>query len=166
MDTCSAGVSFRWPPILSVSALKMSMRIRLILFIFLVITSVIGQSVLSSVSLAQAPPPRAQSGNSGREFIMSCTYGVLAGTIVGAAMLAFTDKPGDNLNRVARGASLGLYAGIALGLYVVYGVPDEDDELDLYNSPQVGFIPTETLFSARSHDLRLDGGLATISWSF
>ena len=67
-----------------------------------------------------------------REFILSCSYGVLAGTLVGAATLAFSDKPGDNLNKVARGASIGLYAGILLGAYVVYGVPggasDEDDD--------------------------------------
>lgn len=67
---------------------------------------------------------------------MSCTYGVLAGTLVGAASLAFVDKPGDNLNRVARGASFGLYAGILLGFYVVYIVPgldapDEDEPPEL-----------------------------------
>lgn len=63
-----------------------------------------------------------------REFVMACTYGVLAGTLVGAATLAFTDKPGDNLNKVARGASLGLYAGILLGAYVVYVVPGQIQE--------------------------------------
>ncbi len=62
-----------------------------------------------------------------REFVMSCSYGVLAGTLVGAATLAFSDKPGDNLNKVARGASFGLYAGILLGLYVVYGVPNQEE---------------------------------------
>lgn len=64
--------------------------------------------------------------SSGKEFMMSCTYGVLAGTIVGAGMLAFTQKPGDNVNLIYRGASLGLYAGILLGLYVVYIVPGLD----------------------------------------
>ena len=63
-----------------------------------------------------------------KEMMTMCTYGVLAGTLVGAATLAFTDKPGDNLNYIARGASLGLYAGILLGAYVVYGVPSEDSE--------------------------------------
>jgi hypothetical protein len=62
-----------------------------------------------------------------REFIMSATYGVLAGTLVGAATLAFTDHPGDNLKNIARGASYGLYAGMLLGLYVVYGVPGSED---------------------------------------
>lgn len=73
-----------------------------------------------------------QASNPTREFVMSCTYGVLAGTLVGAASLAFTDKPSDNLNKVARGASLGLYTGILLGLYVVYIVPgmESDSEED------------------------------------
>ncbi len=76
---------------------------------------------------------QSPQGNPTREFVASCTYGVLAGTLVGAASLAFVDKPSDKMYRVARGASLGLYAGIFLGLYVVYIVPalessgDEED---------------------------------------
>ncbi|MCM2282550.1 MAG: hypothetical protein NDI61_11970 [Bdellovibrionaceae bacterium] len=70
--------------------------------------------------------PRPARAEPMREFVMSCSYGVLAGTLVGAATLAFTDRPGDNLNKIARGASLGLYAGMLLGAYVIYGVPDED----------------------------------------
>ncbi len=61
--------------------------------------------------------------DSGREFLLSCTYGVLAGALVGAATLAVEDNPGDKIHRVARGASLGLYSGILLGIYVVYVVP-------------------------------------------
>lgn len=71
--------------------------------------------------------PKSASAEPMREFVMSASYGVLAGTLVGAATLAFSDKPGDNLNKVARGASLGLYAGILLGLYVVYGVPNQEE---------------------------------------
>lgn len=66
--------------------------------------------------------------SAGKEFIMACTYGVMAGTLVGAATLAFTKNPGDNLNKVARGASLGLYGGILLGIYVVYIVPNQIEE--------------------------------------
>jgi hypothetical protein len=72
--------------------------------------------------------PRVVRAEPTREFIMSATYGVLAGTLVGAATLAFTDKPGDNLRNIARGASYGLYAGMLLGLYVVYGLPGEDED--------------------------------------
>lgn len=107
---------------------------------------------VSIQSLAQAPQRRGvappggttNAGSSTREFIMSCTYGVLAGTLVGAATLAFTDQPGDNLNKVARGASLGLYAGILLGLYVVYVIPgqeEEEYEINPYNQP--GLPPLE-----------------------
>lgn len=82
--------------------------------------------------------PRRAAADPMREFVMSCSYGVLAGTLVGAATLAFSDKPGDNLNKVARGASFGLYAGVLLGLYVVYGVPNQEeaairDQLGLEN---------------------------------
>lgn len=71
----------------------------------------------------------------GREFLLSCTYGVLAGALVGAASLAVEDDPSSKVHRVARGASLGLYTGILLGLYVVYVVPaqleaEEQEELD------------------------------------
>ena len=63
--------------------------------------------------------------NPEKEFIMSCTYGVLAGTLVGAALLAFEDDPGENLQHVARGASLGLYMGIGLGIYTAYILPKQ-----------------------------------------
>lgn len=114
----------------------------------LILAAIVGISL--SASPAHAAAPNQQEGNAGREFIMSCTYGVLAGTLVGAASLAFTKKPGDNLNKVARGASLGLYTGILLGLYVVYVVPSmqggEDPE-------QLGFL-VQPMFTAQNH---LDG---------
>ena len=68
--------------------------------------------------------PSVSFGNSGKEFTTSVIYGALAGTIVGAASLAFTSSPGENLGNVARGASYGLYAGILLGLYVTWGLDD------------------------------------------
>lgn len=99
--------------------------------------------------------------NPTREFIMSCTYGVMAGTLVGAASLAFTKKPSENLSKVARGASLGLYTGILLGVYVVYVVPGlentEEEDPVAFKEPPVLFIPT---FDERD---RLDGMQA--SWN-
>lgn len=94
-----------------------------------------------------------------REFIMSCTYGVMAGTLVGAASLAFTKKPSENLSKVARGASLGLYTGILLGVYVVYVIPgmESGEEEDPLAKTPVLFIPT---FDDRD---RIDGMQA--SWS-
>ena len=59
-----------------------------------------------------------------REFLLTSSYGAMAGTVVGAATLAFADRPGDKLQRIARGTSVGLYAGMALGIYIITMVPD------------------------------------------
>ena len=87
--------------------------------------------ILAFLIFVLAFAPQKANAEPMREFIMSCTYGVLAGTLVGGASLAFSDKPGDNLNKVARGASIGLYAGILLGAYVIYGVPNDNREDDV-----------------------------------
>jgi hypothetical protein len=95
--------------------------------------------------------------NQAREFVMSCTYGVMAGTLVGAASLAFTSKPSDNLNRVARGASIGLYLGIALGLYVVYIVPGlEEEAAEQDPVARLPFMLSPTFALLNGHE-RLDG---------
>lgn len=86
------------------------------------------QGVMAQTSTYQASNPQS-------EFLMSCTYGVLAGTLIGAASLAFVDRPSENLDHVARGASIGLYAGILLGLYVIYVVPSM--EPDPYDNPLI-----------------------------
>jgi hypothetical protein len=75
--------------------------------------------------------PRQSKAEPMREFLMSCTYGVLAGALVGAATLAFRDNPGEHLKSIAVGASVGLYAGILLGAYVVYVVPGQYEEEDV-----------------------------------
>lgn len=88
---------------------------------------------------------------------MSTTYGVLAGTLVGAASLSFTNKPGDKLYRIARGASLGLYAGIILGWYVTslndegatYQEEEEDNDYGLMKEPTLQIYP---LISDRGFD--------------
>lgn len=92
--------------------------------------------LLVRVDLASADPAK--------DFVMSCTYGVLAGTLVGTATLAFSDKPGDNLNRIARGASLGLYAGILLGLYVVNlssGGEEDSQSSSTQSAPKLQVYP-------------------------
>ncbi len=96
------------------------------------------------------------SGGGSREFMLSCVYGAVAGTLVGAATLAFTDKPNQNLNRVARGASLGLYAGMLLGLYVVYGT--SEDDLD-----PVVFAPAPVIDDVTGNT---SGGMLTTAFSF
>ncbi len=113
--------------------------------------------VLSMVFLAPSIGVAAPGDQAGqREFLLSCVYGTVAGTLVGAASLAFTDKPNKNLNRVARGASIGLYTGILLGLYVVYGTSEDD-------SDPVVFAPAPVIddFSGE-----MTGGVLTTAFSF
>lgn len=52
-------------------------------------------------------------------FLKSSAYGAAFGAGAGLTSLAFSDQPSKNLNQVARGASLGLYVGMAVGFYLV-----------------------------------------------
>ncbi len=69
--------------------------------------------------------PRVEAGPA-REILLTSTYGVLAGAIVGLASIAFYSSPASHLQNVAIGASIGLYMGIALGAYVAYGITLDD----------------------------------------
>ncbi|MCC7405937.1 MAG: hypothetical protein IT288_16200 [Bdellovibrionales bacterium] len=115
---------------------------------------------------AQAVPGQNPPATPMKEFVTACTYGVLAGALVGTATLAFEDKPGDNLQNVARGASIGLYLGILLGLYVVYIVPDqlEKEKLDMYEEqglpPPEGALPRLNVYPLISQN-KVDGAAAT-----
>lgn len=51
----------------------------------------------------------------GKAFMVICTYGTVSGALLGFATMAF----GTNSRAIAQGASLGLYAGIAFGSYVI-----------------------------------------------
>lgn len=105
-----------------------------------------------ALTLVLFAPSRARAENAMREFVMSCSYGAMAGTLVGAATLAFTDHPGDNLNKIARGASLGLYAGMLLGAYVVWGVSDDSQSADEAELGSSGWGPE------RPHPMRIAKG--------
>lgn len=52
-----------------------------------------------------------------KQFLKNCAWGTIIGAAGGVASLAFTDKPSDSWSNVAKGASLGLYAGIGYGIY-------------------------------------------------
>lgn len=83
-----------------------------------------------------------------KEFLMSCAYGTAAGALVGVATLAFTDDPGSHMNNIARGASLGLYAGIGMGLYLVYGVKSDNSYAQ---------VPAQKFFIVPTVHEKLDG---------
>lgn len=87
---------------------------------------------------------KAQPSGALQAFMLTTTYGVIAGTLTGLASLAFYENPGERTRNVAIGASLGLYMGILLGAYVVYvpalmqGSPDDDkEEEDVYDDDPI-----------------------------
>lgn len=75
----------------------------------------------------------------GKAFLVICTYGTVGGALLGFATMAF----GTNSRAIAQGASLGLYAGIAFGSYVIasHGQQGMEDEDPAYDQPQQGLPP-------------------------
>lgn len=70
----------------------------------------------------------------GKAFLIICTYGTVGGALLGFASMAF----GTNSRAIAQGASLGLYAGIAFGSYVIASHNRGQDEFvdPSYQQPQ------------------------------
>lgn len=56
-----------------------------------------------------------------KAFLVVCGYGTVGGALLGFASLAF----GTSSRAVAQGASLGLYAGIIFGTYVLTSYPGQ-----------------------------------------
>lgn len=107
-------------------------------------------SLLTILSLYSAP----SFADSMQDFLMSCAYGTGAGALVGVATLAFTEDPSSSINNIARGASLGLYGGIGLGLYLGQRNPDITAQA---GTGHFAFVPLWNMKSNKQ--LGLDGGL-------
>lgn len=56
-----------------------------------------------------------------KNFLLACAYGTAGGAALGLLSVAISDDPDSKFDRVSKGASLGLYAGIGFGLYLLYG---------------------------------------------
>jgi hypothetical protein len=69
-------------------------------------------------------------------FLKSCGYGTLAGAALGLASLAVSENPSGKINNVARGASLGLYAGIGYGAYLHYKQQTTPGSIDISQTQQ------------------------------
>lgn len=52
-----------------------------------------------------------------KEIAKDSVYGGIAGTLIGAATLAFAHKPGDHLEYMAYGAAAGLVGGATYGYF-------------------------------------------------
>ncbi len=92
-------------------------------------------------------------------FLKSCAYGTAAGAVVGLATLAVSENPSGKISNVARGASLGLYAGIGFGLYTLYGDPSRKENSEYSDLDQ----KVRMWLSPISHENRFDG--AQMNWA-
>jgi hypothetical protein len=90
---------------------------------------------LGIVIVCGAVSPTEVRADPTKEILLTSTYGVIAGSIVGLATLAFVSSPGDHLRNIALGASIGLYAGIGLGIYIAYGLPEDGQKKDEKETP-------------------------------
>jgi hypothetical protein len=86
----------------------------------------------ANIENAQAQvPPKAKA------FLVICSYGTVGGALLGFATLAF----GTSSRAIAQGASLGLYAGIIFGSYVITShETTKDAPVEEYNP---GYPPPE-----------------------
>ena len=73
----------------------------------------------ASVSLAETKSGTVLKGTG---------YGAIVGTLIGAAVMAFTDDPGDNLDYLYKGAAVGAIGGMIYGFYEAetFATIDED----------------------------------------
>ena len=125
-------------------------------------------SILLAVGfLSVAPKAKA---NDMEIFLKSCAYGTAAGAVLGLASLALSEDPSEHRGNIARGASLGLYAGIGFGLYTLYGMPaassGRSDFGGVTEGPQKT-LPYQVWFSSITRDEKIDGAqinFATLSF--
>lgn len=84
---------------------------------------------ITPVQKAHALNPKTKA------FLVMCAYGTVGGSLLGFASMAF----GTNSRAIAQGASLGLYAGIIFGGYVISSHRDPNAPVDEYsNDPYYG----------------------------
>jgi len=92
--------------------------------------------------------------NKPRILFMTSSYGVMLGSVAGFASLAFYESPGAHTRNVALGASLGLYSGILLGVYMIYlkedpnarPEPEEEEEdarMKLHSPATYSYVPNK-----------------------
>lgn len=73
-------------------------------------------SALLLMSVLSATPSAFAAESALREVFQDALYGGAIGTLVGAALMAFTKKPADHLEYMAYGAASGVLAGTAYGV--------------------------------------------------
>jgi hypothetical protein len=72
-----------------------------------------------------------------KEIAKDSLYGGIAGTLIGAATLAFTRKPGDHLEYMAYGAAAGLLGGATYGYFSSRALMEVDNGTVKFAIPTV-----------------------------
>jgi hypothetical protein len=148
------------------------------LIVYVILVSLImNLSIPTALFAEEGDPVGAEAGGSPmddptliRDVTLMAVYGTMSGIIVGAATLAFTNRPLTKLRRVAQGASLGLYLGLLLGGLVVldrylgaqgssiFDVPMEEEEIPIVHFKNNKFkLSVPSLYVATSQiDVKSD----------
>ena len=72
--------------------------------------------LMTLVSIFTSSTASFASDNTLREVFQDAFYGGAVGTLVGAALLAFTKKPANHLENIGYGAAVGVLFGTAYGV--------------------------------------------------
>lgn len=99
----------------------------------LLISLAIAFTLITPTQKAQAIEPKTKA------FLVMCAYGTVGGALLGFASMAF----GTNSRAIAQGASLGLYAGIIFGGYVISSHRDPNAPVDEYEQDPYGAPPMD-----------------------
>lgn len=95
------------------------------------------RAVAIVVTLLFMATPCLAEENAMKTIFQDAFYGGLAGSLVGAALLAFTDKPSDHLQNIGIGAGVGVIIG------ATYGAVTTTKSLAEYENGKVKFaMPT------------------------
>jgi hypothetical protein len=80
-----------------------------------------------------------------KAFLIICGYGAVGGGLLGLASMAF----GGEARNIAKGASIGLYAGILFGAYVIYYSSDvyhdQDPSMSDESMPSYGRLDLQDI---------------------
>jgi hypothetical protein len=127
-------------------------------------------ALLSAASGANA----ASATNTEEKFqdlFVTAGYCTGYGAAIGAAFLAFQDRPTDNLKFVAMGASLGFLGGSVLGSYIVFSpgftenrTGDGSTLLAGGAMPDRGVVVRPTIDVKRGALTGVEGGMTLIRW--
>ncbi|MEX1099602.1 MAG: hypothetical protein WEB87_04210, partial [Bacteriovoracaceae bacterium] len=88
----------------------------------LILTALITSALIFPANQAHALNPKTKA------FLVVTAYGTVGGALLGFASMAF----GTNSRSIAQGASLGLYAGIIFGTYVLTSYQRPGDAYENY----------------------------------